>query len=580
MKKMLTVLFVLVSTALLAQNFSSTFEISAAMKNQGYAQVAYNTNADEYLVVWEDNRNSDTDIYGQFVQSNGTLKGKNFPICTVSGDQYWPRLDFDPINNRFLIVFEDWRNTSNGDIRGVFVNSDGTFYNAPTSDAADHTFLICSNSADIYTCSVAFNFISMRYLVVWGDFRNDPQKTSYTGEDVYGQLVGADGTLLSPPSPADPAVNFPIAAEPDYPESVADVTYSGMTNEFFVVYGTNGWVYGQRVNCDGELINAHGETVGKSSGDTGIQISQEFNNGPDCMQSRVQANNEGIMYVTKSSGSWCEVEVVWKGRGTDKPDNDVYGQKIGFVEQSGKYVAKYINIDGVVTDNVSNHPISIQNDWVGVTDIAYSSHNNEFLVAWGDPRTGGYAKADLYSQLLGVNSSTLQMSLLSADRTGTVGYTDNIPLEVSDNYSGSLLGIAHSISRNEFLIAYTFEDKTMNRGSDIYGIRFYGNTTSVEQNKSAAVPEEFQITGNYPNPFNPETHICFELPVQGLVKVEIFDLTGRKINRIKYVVMESGYHSVVWNGKDVDGFNVSSGVYLYSVKLDNIAKFGKMTLVR
>ena len=132
MKKMLTVLFVLVSTALLAQNFSSTFEISAAMKNQGYAQVAYNTNADEYLVVWEDNRNSDTDIYGQFVQSNGTLKGKNFPICTVSGDQYWPRLDFDPINNRFLIVFEDWRNTSNGDIRGVFVNSDGTFYNAPT----------------------------------------------------------------------------------------------------------------------------------------------------------------------------------------------------------------------------------------------------------------------------------------------------------------------------------------------------------------------------------------------------------------------------------------------------------------
>ena len=120
----------------------------------------------------------------------------------------------------------------------------------------------------------------------------------------------------------------------------------------------------------------------------------------------------------------------------------------------------------------------------------------------------------------------------------------------------------------------------MNRGSDIYGIRFYGNTTSVEQNKSAAVPEEFQITGNYPNPFNPETHICFELPVQGLVKVEIFDLTGRKINRIKYAVMESGYHSVVWNGKDVDGFNVSSGVYLYSVKLDNIAKFGKMTLVR
>jgi len=580
MKKLLTVVFVLVSAVLFAQNFSSHFEISAAMGYQGYAQVAYNTNANEYLVVWEDNRNGNTDIYGQFVKSDGTLKGENFPICTVSGDQYWPHLDFDPFNNRFLIVFEDWRNASNGDIRGIFVNYDGSFYDAPSSDATDHTFPICSNSANIYTCSVAFNFVDKRYLVVWGDFRNDPQSSSYTGEDVFGQLVDADGTLLSPPSPADPAVNFAIADEADYPESVADVTYSRITNEFFVVYGTEGWVYGQRVSSNGELINPQGEKVAKSSGDTGIQISEQFNNGPDCLQSRVQANNEGITYTSKNSGIWCECEVVWKGQADDKQDNDVYGQRMGFLLENEKYIAKYISLDGTITEDVSNHPISIQNDWVGVPDIAYGSYDNEFLVAWGDPRTGGFSAADLYSQLLGVNSSSLQMQLLSADRTSTVSYTENIPLEVSTNYSGSLLGIAHSINRNEFLIAYTYEDKTMSRGSDIYGIRFYGSTTSIDQAGHEVLPEDFRVAGNYPNPFNPETHICFELPERGLVKVEVFDLTGRKISLVKYAILDRGYHSVVWNGKDMNGQNVSSGVYLYYVRHNDKTLYGKMMLVR
>ena len=85
---------------------------------------------------------------------------------------------------------------------------------------------------------------------------------------------------------------------------------------------------------------------------------------------------------------------------------------------------------------------------------------------------------------------------------------------------------------------------------------------------------ELEITNyklqNYPNPFNPETTISFELPVNiANLVVEIFNIKGDKVKSL-YAFPNGGLgtRNVVWDGKDENNKPVSSGVYLYQLKVD------------
>ncbi len=111
-----------------------------------------------------------------------------------------------------------------------------------------------------------------------------------------------------------------------------------------------------------------------------------------------------------------------------------------------------------------------------------------------------------------------------------------------------------------------FESKTVLKGKDInnlYTLIKKGSKTSVENKE---IPTEFKIIGNYPNPFNPSTTIKYALPKSSNVRLQIFNITGELINEINLNEQEAGYHSVIWNGKNQKGENVSSGMYIYILK--------------
>ncbi len=582
MKKMMVCCIVLtimtfLVTNVVAQGHGPMFDISVDPHMEGWPQACYNSNADEYLVVWEDYRNDGSDIYGQFLNGDGTLKDTDFPICLAAGEQYWPRLDFDPQLDQFLIVFEDWRDPANGDICGVFIASDGSFVDAPTS-GEDHTFAICSNPAKIYTCSVAYNLDTRRYLVVWGDYRNDPTGSSYTGADVFGQIVDSDGRLLPPPTPADPTTNFAIAEDPEIFESVADVTFCMGTHEWFVVYGTNtGYVHGQRVNGLGALINPDGSAVPDTGWtNSAIVVSKQFQNGPDCLQARVKANSELLDTVE----GWIECEVVWKGKDPELEDNDVWGQRIGFLGDMENWEAQYVDVNGDITAEVSNHAISIQDGWCGPPEIDFSVADNEFLVSWGDPRNEDVNGHDLYYQRLYVDmAQTQDMIWLDDDRVNVVNETENTPVFTTENYEGSMMGIAHSAARNEFMVAFTYEDFSAGREGDVMGVIAKG-TPPVAVEDGAPVPDTFKVDANYPNPFSSLTTIRFAQPADGQVTVIVYDLMGRKIATLLDGVLQAGYQEIVWNGKDGGDNDVAAGVYFYEVRSSDRVSVQKMVLVR
>jgi hypothetical protein len=94
------------------------------------------------------------------------------------------------------------------------------------------------------------------------------------------------------------------------------------------------------------------------------------------------------------------------------------------------------------------------------------------------------------------------------------------------------------------------------------------------------LPFEFDIAQNYPNPFNPSTTISYTLPGEGKVTIMIYNIMGQEVKTLVDEVQASGIHSVVWQGINVHGIEVASGMYFYNVKFGGNSITKKMILMK
>jgi hypothetical protein len=98
--------------------------------------------------------------------------------------------------------------------------------------------------------------------------------------------------------------------------------------------------------------------------------------------------------------------------------------------------------------------------------------------------------------------------------------------------------------------------------------------TSVERTENV-MPSGYELTANYPNPFNPSTKFAFSVPEAQFVSVKIFDLLGREVAALVNGEMKAGTYSVQWNAS-----NVPSGVYIYQMNAGGFVSAKKMTLMK
>ncbi|MBN2461632.1 MAG: T9SS type A sorting domain-containing protein [Candidatus Cloacimonetes bacterium] len=152
----------------------------------------------------------------------------------------------------------------------------------------------------------------------------------------------------------------------------------------------------------------------------------------------------------------------------------------------------------------------------------------------------------------------------------------------------------YNIYRNEELLTFTtmtwYIDIGVPSGSyDYYVTAVYGdyesgpsNIVTVEHtgNDDNLLPESTQLLGNYPNPFNPETKIAFNLEKESRVTLEIFNIKGELVRTLISIRLNAGYHELVWNGKDDKGAGQPSGIYYCRFSADNYQKMQKMTLLQ
>jgi len=104
-------------------------------------------------------------------------------------------------------------------------------------------------------------------------------------------------------------------------------------------------------------------------------------------------------------------------------------------------------------------------------------------------------------------------------------------------------------------------------GIELVSISSYTKVENDKYNRKA-LPDHFNLQ-NYPNPFNPETVIQYELPRKGIVKLDIYNLLGRRIRKLVEQEQDCGLYSVVWDGRDEQGASVASGVYIYQLRFEN-----------
>jgi FG-GAP repeat/Secretion system C-terminal sorting domain/FG-GAP-like repeat len=111
-----------------------------------------------------------------------------------------------------------------------------------------------------------------------------------------------------------------------------------------------------------------------------------------------------------------------------------------------------------------------------------------------------------------------------------------------------------------------------------YGVfrayRTTGGTTGIEQSRTG-VPKNYELSQNFPNPFNPATMINYQLPMNGHVTLKVYDVLGREVATLVDRDEKAGRYQVKF-----DGSRLSSGVYLYRLAAGKFVQIKKMVVLK
>ena len=112
----------------------------------------------------------------------------------------------------------------------------------------------------------------------------------------------------------------------------------------------------------------------------------------------------------------------------------------------------------------------------------------------------------------------------------------------------------------------------------VFGLYFTGE--QLNNDVQNTLPQSPLLYSNFPNPFNPNTLLRYDLPESGMVNITIHDMIGRKIKTLVNSAQSAGYKTIQWNGTDDKNEPVSAGLYLYTIQTRGFTQTKKMVLLK
>ena len=180
----------------------------------------------------------------------------------------------------------------------------------------------------------------------------------------------------------------------------------------------------------------------------------------------------------------------------------------------------------------------------------------------------------------GMMISASETTILAFSLTGgTIPAGTGVLFSMETSYDNSL-------SPQEVLINAEEEGVNGNRliisgpgGTPITDIDFAAFYTESLESLSGIV-QEYELSDNFPNPFNPSTNISFSVASYGEVSLVVFDALGREVNALVSEVYSPGSYKVTWNGDDQNGNLMSSGMYFYRLDAGEFSQTKKMLFMK
>ncbi|MBN1348469.1 T9SS type A sorting domain-containing protein [candidate division KSB1 bacterium] len=150
---------------------------------------------------------------------------------------------------------------------------------------------------------------------------------------------------------------------------------------------------------------------------------------------------------------------------------------------------------------------------------------------------------------------------------------------------GKFLGVVDTFElypHKYYFLLTAGHEPILEGASNSYGWSLSGNVIFPQ----AVVYHEYEpkitysLYQNYPNPFNLETEIKYSLPKYSKAELKIYNVKGELVNTIVNENKEKGIYSVIWDGKDINYIQVSSGIYSYRLKANEKIITKRMLLLK
>ena len=149
---------------------------------------------------------------------------------------------------------------------------------------------------------------------------------------------------------------------------------------------------------------------------------------------------------------------------------------------------------------------------------------------------------------------------------------DKVPISLNAGENRLLVKVKNEVGSYAFSVAAVDED-----GDTLPGIYYHTElpTGVTEFSDARGTPERFALMQNYPNPFNPQTTIGYDLSEDGVVKLTVYSVTGRKVAELVNEYQEAGRHTIAF-----DGSEYGNGVYLYHLEAGGYEETRRMVLIK
>lgn len=207
--------------------------------------------------------------------------------------------------------------------------------------------------------------------------------------------------------------------------------------------------------------------------------------------------------------------------------------------------------------------------YFGSLDSTFYALNPNGTLKWSFPATGSISSSaaidsngTIYFGTWGYDTTTARVYVLNPD--GSLVWSYGMPGRV---------GSSPAIGSDGTLYIGCEDGK-------LYAFRTPTGTEELKESASGGQVFRYRLLQNYPNPCGELTIISYQLPKPGHTTLEIYDLTGRLVRTLVDEKKEAGVHSIPWDGKDVHGKEVASGIYFYRLQADDFTGTKSLTLLR